>query len=150
MPICRFILLIEFTNDEELIAAVAAIEKALPGYDYASRPLNSPPGFFKFVAFKGAKKISSFPKFVKLVVALQQKLPAVKLTAGYVALSGVVTAGPHSTPGAIFGERDFHYKLQLVFSEKNLVTWAYSDELFKDKRSVSYLTDVWHLVRGGS
>jgi len=147
---CRFIMLIEFKNDAEVIDSLKVIAKVLPAYDYASRPLNFSNGHFKYIAFKSSRKISMFPSFVKKVVALQQKLPAVKLTPGYVALTGVVSAGVHAVVGAICGEKNYHYKLQLIMSEKNLVSWLYTDELFKDKRSISYLTDVWHLVQGGS
>lgn len=150
MQSCRFILLIEFSDDQELIQAISAIEKNLPGYDYASRPLIIPgqKSGFKFLAFKEHKNVSAFPKFAAQVFKLQHKLLAVKFTPAYVSLANVVSASPMTIPGAILGEKNFHYKLQLVFAEKNLVTHSLSDELFKDKRSVLYLNDVWQLVRG--
>lgn len=150
MQSCRFILLVEFSDDQELIQAIAAIEKNLPAYDYASRPLTMPgqKHGFKYLAFKDQKDVSAFPKFAAQVFKLQQKTLAVKFTPAYVSLANVVSASPMTVPGAILGEKNFHYKLQLVFSEKNLVTHSLSDELFKDKRSVLYLNDVWQLVRG--
>lgn len=150
MQSCRFILLIEFSDDQELIQAIGVIEKQLPGYDYASRPLTMPgqKSGFKFLAFKEQKGVAAFPKFAQQVFKLQHKLHAVKFTPAYVSLANVVSASPMTIPGAILGEKNFHYKLQLVFSEKNLMAYSLTDELFKDKRSVLYLNDVWQLVRG--
>ncbi len=154
MQQCRFILLVEFTNDEELIQAIQSFEKNLPGYDYASRPLNHPvpgqKGGFKFLAFKEVSTVSAFPKFAAKVFKLQQKLHAVRMEPGYVSMLNVVSASPHSVPGAILGEKNYSYKLQLVFTEKSLSPYTLTDELFKDRRSVMYLNDVWQLVRGAS
>jgi len=152
MATCRFTLLIEFNDDDELIAAIAAIEKELPTYDYASRPLSfatlGKKGGFKFLAFKDLSSVAEFPKFAAKVFKLQLKIPAVRINPGYVSLTNAVSATPHTVTGGIFGEKQFYYKLQLVFTEKHLVAYALSDELYKDRRSVSYLNDVWQLVRG--
>lgn len=151
MQQCRFILLLEFTNDDELIDAIGAIEKNLPGYDYASRPLQhagGQKGGFKFLAFKEIKTISAFPKFAAKVFKLQQKLHAVRMSPAYVSLTNVVSASPHAVTGSILGEKNYSYKLQLVFAEKMLSPYTLTDELYKDKRSVLYMNDVWQLVRG--
>lgn len=153
MQQCRYILLVEFANDDELIDAIGAIEKGLPPYDYASRPLHlatGQKGGFKFLAFKELKAVSAFPKFVTQVLKLQQKLHTVRMSPAYVSLQNVVSASPHAVTGSILGEKNYSYKLQLAFSEKALSPYALSDELFKDKRSVLYLNDVWQLVRGAS
>lgn len=153
MQQCRFILLVEFTNDDELIDAIGAIENNLPGYDYASRPLQqggAQKGGFKFLAFKEIKTISAFPKFAAKVFKLQQKLHAVRISPAYVSLTNVVSASPHTLTGSILGEKKYSYKLQLVFTEKVLSPYTLTDEFFKDKRSVLYLNDVWQLVRGAS
>lgn len=153
MQQCRFILLVEFTNDDELIDAIGGIEKNLPGYDYASRPLTyagGQKGGYKFLAFKELKPVLTFPKFTAKVFKLQQKLPAVRISPAYVSLTNVVSASPHALTGSILGEKNYSYKLQLAFIEKGLAPYALTDELFKDKRSVSYLNDVWQLVRGAS
>ncbi|MBN8220708.1 MAG: hypothetical protein J0L53_07270 [Spirochaetes bacterium] len=153
MQQCRFITLLEFANDDELIAAIGAIEKTLPAYDYASRPLQAAAGQrggFKFLAFKELKQVSAFPKFAAQVFKLQQKLHAVRMSPGYVSLSNVVSASPHAVMGSILGEKDYSYKLQLAFTEKTLSSYTLTDDLFKDKRSVMYLNDVWQLVRGAA
>jgi len=150
---CRFILLVEYTSDDELIDAIGLIEKSLPGYDYASRPLPSvggQKGGFKLLAFKELKSVSAFPRFVTRVLKLRQKLLAVRISPAYVSLTNVVSASAQSSPGSILGEKGYSYKLQLAFSEKTLAPYALTDELFKDKRSVLYLNDVWQLVRGAS
>lgn len=150
---CRYILLLEFTGDDELIDAIGAIEKNLPGYDYASRPLNAAAGQkrgFKFLAFKELKSVAAFSKFAAQVFKLQQKLHAVRMFPAYVSMTNVVSASPHALTGSILGEKNYSYKLQLVFAEKALTPYALTDELFKDRRSVMYLNDVWQLVRGAS
>lgn len=153
MQQCRFILLLEFENDEELIDAIAAIERHLPAYDYASRPLlhtGAPSSGYKFLAFKELRSVSTFPKFVKQVLKLQGKLPAVRISAGYVSLTNVVSASAHTIAGSILGENNFWYKLQLPYTDRKLSPYTLTDELFKDKRSVLYLNDVWQLVRGAT
>ena len=149
---CRFILLLEFTNDDELIDAIAAIEKNLPGYDYASRPLQNAEGAarggFKFLAFKELKSVTAFAKFFAKTVALQKKLNTVKISPGYVSLANCISASLQPSPGAIQSENELYLKVQLVFAEKALSTYAFTDTYFRDRRSVSYLNDVWQLVRG--
>jgi hypothetical protein len=132
---CRFILVVEYTSDDELIEAIGVIEKNLPGYDYASRPLpvaGGQRGGFKLLAFK------------------ELKLQAVRISPAYVSLTNVVSASPQALAGSILGERGYSYKLQLTFSEKALAPYTLTDEVFRDKRSVLYLNDVWQLVRGAS
>ncbi|MFO1470096.1 MAG: DUF4416 family protein [Turneriella sp.] len=149
---CRFILLLEFTNDDELIDAIAAIEKSLPPYDYASRPLQNAegakPGGFKFLAFKELKIVTAFPKFFAKTIALQKKLNTVKISPGYVSLANCISASLQPSPGAIQVEHELYLKAQLVFSEKALMPYALTDAHFRDRRSLSYLNDVWQLVRG--
>jgi hypothetical protein len=150
---CRFILVVEYTSDDELIEAIGVIEKNLPGYDYASRPLpvaGGQRGGFKLLAFKELKSVSAFPRFVMKVLKLRQKLQAVRISPAYVSLTNVVSASPQALAGSILGERGYSYKLQLTFSEKALAPYTLTDEVFRDKRSVLYLNDVWQLVRGAS
>jgi hypothetical protein len=153
-PQCRFILLVEYTDDDELISAIGTIEKELPQYDYASRPLPSAnpgvKGGFKFLSFKELKSVSSFPKFALKVFKVQTKIPSVRAIPAYVSLTNVVSASPHTTQGAIFGEKELYYKLQLVYSGKTLASHAMTDELFRERRAVLYLNDVWQLVRGAN
>lgn len=149
---CRNILLLEFTNDDELIDAIAAIEKHLPPYDYASRPLQNaegaPKGHYKLLAFKELKPVTAFPKFFSKTMALQKKLNTVKISPGYVSLTNCISASLQPSAGAIQIENELYMKLQLVFSEKALAPYALTDAHFRDRRSVSYLNDVWQLVRG--
>ena len=149
---CRFILLLEFVNDDELIEAIAAIEKNLPPYDYASRPLQNAEGAtrggFKFLAFKELRGVTAFPKFFAKTAALQKKINTVKLTPGYVSLANCLSASLQPSAGAIQVENELYLKVQLVFSEKALAPYAFTDAHFRDRRSVSYLNDVWQLVRG--
>ncbi|MBV6492328.1 MAG: hypothetical protein LDLANPLL_00321 [Turneriella sp.] len=151
MQYCRFILLIEYTNDEELIEGIRLIEKSLPPYDYASRPLrytDGKVGGFKFLSFKEIKPVSVFPKFATHIFKFALKIPAIRISPAYVSLTNVVSVSTHTIMGAILGEKNLHYKLQLAFSEKKLVPYTLTDGVFKDKRTILYLNDVWQLVRG--
>lgn len=149
---CRFILLLEFTNDDELIDAIGAIEKNLPGYDYASRPLQdaegTTKGSYKFLAFKELKPVTTFPKFFAKVVSLQKKLNTVKISPGYVSLSNCISASLQPSPAALQIDNELYLKVQLVFSEKALTPYALTDAHFRDRRSIIYLNDVWQLVKG--
>ncbi|HRP69219.1 MAG TPA: hypothetical protein PLY93_06785, partial [Turneriella sp.] len=110
MQQCRFVLLIEYTDDEELIDGIGQIEKILPTYDYASRPLrytNGKNGGFKWVAFKEVKPVAVFSKFAAQVFKLSLKLHALHLAPAYVSLTNVVSAFPHTVPAAILGDRDY-------------------------------------------
>ncbi|GAB4422679.1 MAG: hypothetical protein OHK0011_01920 [Turneriella sp.] len=147
---CRYTLLIEYSGDDELIEAIRQIEKQLPDYDYASRPYPLAPGggFFKFLAFKDLKPVLGFPRFARKALALQNRLRGVRLTPGYVSMVGAVTASYSHSPGALLVEKEIWLKSQLVLSGKLLVSHSLSDDIFKDKRSVIYLNDVWQLVKG--
>lgn len=146
---CRFTLLLEYAGDDELIAAITAIEKNLPDYDYASRPYPAAAGTaFKFLAFKELRSVSAFGKFARKALQLQNKLRTVKVTPGYVSPVNAVTASFVQTAGALLCDDDLWLKVQLVLSGKMLVSHSLSDEIMKDKRSVIYLNDVWQLVKG--
>jgi hypothetical protein len=147
---CRYTLLIEYTDDDELIEAIAQIEKQLPDYDYASRlyPLITGKGFFKFIAFKDLAHVLDFPKFARKALTLQNRLHGVRLTPGYVSLVGATTAGYSHSPGALLVAKELWLKPQLIHSGKLLVSHSLTDEILKDKRSVIYLNDVWQLVKG--
>lgn len=146
---CRYTLLIEYAGDDELIAAIVQIEKQLPDYDYASRPYPAATGTaFKFLAFKELRSISAFGKFARKALQLQNKLRTVRVTPGYVSPVNAVTASFVQTTGALLCDNDLWLKVQLVLSGKTLVSHSLSDEIFKDKRSVIYLNDVWQLVKG--
>lgn len=146
---CRFILLIEYVDDHELIEAIAQIEKHLPDYDYASRPypMTAQNGFFKFLAFKELKHVLDFPKFARKVLAMQNRFRNIRLTPGYVSMVCAVTASYGHTPGAVLVEKELWLKSQLVLTGKILASHTLTDEIIKDKRSVIYLNDVWQLVR---
>lgn len=147
---CRFILLLEYANDDELIATVALIERHLPDYDYASRPFARvvEKGFFKFLAFKEPKLVEDFNKFAQKCFALQGKIGTVRLTPGYVSLVNATSAALSYSPGALLIKKGLWLKAQLVLSGKLLMSYSLSDELFKDKRSIVYLNDVRELVKG--
>lgn len=147
---CRFTLLIEYSGDDELIAAIAQIEKQLPDYDYASRPysLATGNGFFKFLSFKDLKSILDFRKFARKALALQNRLRGVRLTPGYVSMVGAVTAGYSHTQGSLLVDKELWLKPQLVLAGKLLVSHSLTDEILKDRRTVIYLNDVWQLVKG--
>jgi len=149
---CRFILLLEYEGDNELIQAIAAIEKNLPGYDYASRPLPLPgqKQGFKFVAIKELRRIATFEKFARKVFSMQTKVFGVRLIPGYVSHINVVTAAYAPTAGAIFFDDELFLKAQLVLSGKVLASHTLSDETFRDRRAALYLNDVWQLVRGAT
>jgi hypothetical protein len=149
---CRYTLLIEYTDDEELIAAIAQIEKQLPDYDYASRPypLAAGGGAFKFLAFKDLRAVLDFPKFARKALVLQNRLRGVRLTPGYVSLVGATTAGYSHSPGALLVAKELWLKPQLIHSGKLLVSYSLTDEILKDKRSVIFLNDVWQLVKGAT
>lgn len=149
---CRHILLVEYSHDDDLIGAIGTIEKQLPPYDYASRPFSATEsggtGHFKFLAFKELKPVTAFPKFFDKVVNLQKKLNTVRISAGYVTLTNVVAAALQPSQGAIQVADEFYLKTQLVFSEKTLAAYAFTDAYYRDRRSVIYLNDVWQLVKG--
>jgi hypothetical protein len=147
---CRFTLLLEFAGDDELIEAIAQIEKHLPDYDYASRPypLTTGNGFFKFISFKDLRNILDFPRFARKALALQNRLRGVRLTPGYVSMVGAVTAGYSHTQGSLLVEKELWLKPQLVHAGKLLASHSLTDEILKDRRSVICLNDVWQLVRG--
>ncbi|MBL8033880.1 MAG: DUF4416 family protein [Leptospiraceae bacterium] len=149
---CRHILLVEFSDEDALISAISAIEKNLPDYDYASRPFNDSEGgskeSYKFLAFKGLKAVTQFPKFCDKVFSLQKKLHTVRLSPGYVTQSGVVSAAQQYFAGSMQIDDELFLKLQLVFSEKALAAYALTDARFRDRRSVIYLNDVLQLVKG--
>ena len=147
---CRFTVLIEYEGDDELIEAIAQIEKQLPDYDYASRPypLATGGGFFKFLAFKDLKSVLDFPKFARKALVLQNRLRGVRLTPGHVSMVGAVTASYRYVPGALLVEYELWLKPQLVLSGKLLVSQTVTDEIMKDKRAIIYLNDVWQLVKG--
>jgi hypothetical protein len=149
---CRFILLLEYPGDAELIQAITAIEKHLPGYDYASRPLPLPAQGqgFKFLAFKETRRIVTFEKFARKVFSMQGKLYGIKLTPGYVTHTNVVSAAYAQTAGAIYIEDELYFKVQLVLSGKTLASYTLSDEIFQDRRAALYLNDVWQLVKGAT
>jgi len=149
---CRYILLLEYSGDDELIQAIAAVEKNLPGYDYASRPLPLPAQGqgFKFLAFKEMRRISAFDKFAQKVFGLQSKIYGVKLIPGYVSHTNVVTAGYAPSAGAIYIDRELYFKAQLVLSGKVLASHTLSDQTFRDRRAGLYLNDVWQLVKGAT
>ncbi len=148
----RFILLLEYPGDDELIQAIAAVEKHLPGYDYASRPLPLPAQGqgFKFLAFKEMRRLTTFEKFAHKVFSLQGKLYGIKLTPGYVTHTNVVSAAYSQSPGAIYIADEMYYKVQLVLSGKALASHTLSDEIFRDRRAALYLNDVWQLVKGAT
>ncbi|AFM12498.1 hypothetical protein [Turneriella parva] len=149
---CRFILLLEYEGDDELIQAIATIEKNLPGYDYASRPLpiaGQKQGF-KFVAVKELRRIATFEKFARKVFSLQSKTYGVRLIPGYVSHTNVVTAAYAPSAGAIFFDDELFLKAQLVLSGKVLASHTLSDETFRDRRTGLYLNDVWQLVKGAT
>lgn len=147
---CRYTLLMEYAGDDELIEAIAQIERKLPDYDYASRPypLGTGNGYFKFLAFKELKGVLNFPKFARKALALQNRLRTVRLTPGYVSLQGAATAAYSPSPGALLVGKELWLKPQLVYAGKHLASHSLTDELLKDKRSVIYLNDVWQLVKG--
>ncbi|MCS6972270.1 MAG: hypothetical protein NZL89_04525 [Leptospiraceae bacterium] len=149
--LCRFFLLFEYTNDDELIRAIALAEKRLPEHDYASRPFTQPASkeeHFKFIAFKKLRPVTQFSRFCRKVFKLQSFLRTVHLTPGYVSLNDAVTASFSHVPGAVFVGKDLWLKVQLVLSGKLLVSHSLSDQIFKDKRAIVYLNDVLQLVRG--
>ncbi len=149
---CRFILLLEYEGDDELIQAISAIEKNLPGYDYASRPLPLPgqKQGFKFVAIKELRRIATFEKFARKVFSIQTKVFGVRLIPGYVSHINVVTAAYAASAGAIFIDDELFLKAQLVLSGKLLASHTLSDETFRDRRAALYLNDVWQLVKGAT
>ncbi len=149
---CRFILLLEYAGDDELIQAIGAIEKNLPGYDYASRPLPLPgeQRGFKFLAFKELRRISTFEKFAQKVFGLQSKIYGVKLIPGYVSHTNVVSAAYAPSAGSIYIDEELYLKAQLVLSGKVLASHTLSDETFRDRRAGLYLNDVWQLVKGAT
>lgn len=147
---CRFILLVEYADDDALITGIEIIEKQLPSYDFASRPFTalSRESHFKFLAFKELADVKAFDKFAKRTLELQNKLHTLHAIPGYVSPVNAVTASYLYSPGAILNRDKIWLKLQLVFSEKSLMSHTLSDAHFKDKRSIVYLNDVWQLVRG--
>jgi hypothetical protein len=147
---CRYTLLIEYSLDDELIAAISQIEKKLPDYDFASRPYSLAPGtgFFKFLAFKDLKGVQEFPKFACKALALQNQVHGVRLTPGYVSPVGATTASYSHSPGAVWAAKELWLKPQLVLSGKLLVSHSLTDSIYKDKRAIIYLNDVWQLVKG--
>jgi len=149
---CRFILLLEYEGDDELIQAISAIEKNLPGYDYASRPLPLPgqKQGFKFLAIKELRRIATFERFARKVFSMQTKVFGVRLIPGYVSHINVVSAAYAASTGAIFFDDELYLKAQLVLSGKLLASHTLSDETFRDRRAALYLNDVWQLVKGAT